>query len=175
MERNRMFHYPEGNKPNHYKCDICLEETNKSSDYINSHIVAHAHARTLANSRSTIKRLPTSPSYVYNGLFLCRTCDKYFEDHFITIDGSGIITVLEGTLPKRKYAKLNGTAVSWVNEIDTNVDWPTKETLTFRNTLTPVIGDHRKLEFGVESDDYSTESSETEQVAKGPSNKKQRK
>jgi hypothetical protein len=173
MDRNRAFHYPKGGKPNYFKCDICLEETNKPSDYINSHIIAHAHARTLAISRKHNKRLPTSPSYVYNGLFLCRSCDKHFEDHFITIDGSGRITVFQQALPRHKYRKLNNTTVAWVNEIDANVDWPTRETLIYRNTLAPVIGDHRKLDYGVESDDRSTDNSDADEEE--PAQKKSKK
>lgn len=180
MERNRDFHYPNGDHPNCYKCDICQRETNRPSDFINSHIIAHAHARTLKLARTGStgnKRLPTSPSYVCNGLFLCRNCDKHFEDHIVTIAGDGAITVHDNKLrATRDYKKLNGQKVAWASEIDTNVDWPTSATLEYRNTLAPVLGDHRKLEFGVDDDDKSTasETDDAEEMAASARNTRKR-
>ncbi len=49
MDRNRMFHFPRDDKKGCYRCDICLTLTNKPSDFINSHIVAKAHAKNLAS------------------------------------------------------------------------------------------------------------------------------
>jgi hypothetical protein len=167
MDRNRDFYYPDGNKPGHYKCEICQLETNRSSAFINSHIVAHCYAKTLKTARATNKRLPTSPSYVCNGLFLCRICDDHFEDHSVIIAGDGTITVRDDDLrSKEVYKKLHGKIVPWASEIDSNVDWPTSETLNYRNTLPPVIGNHRKLDYGVDEDDKSTasESEDAENV-----------
>lgn len=160
MRRNRVFWYPNGDKPDCYKCDICAEETNKPSDYINSHIIAHGYAKKLQEERDNYKKLPTSPSYVYNGLFLCRQCDKHFEDHYITILEDGTITINELATPQKKYRKLRNTKVKWAAEIDNNVDFPTSEALTYRNTLPPILGEHRKLDFGVDPDDFSEDLEE---------------
>mmetsp|Transcript_28680 Transcript_28680/g.40904 ORF Transcript_28680/g.40904 Transcript_28680/m.40904 type:complete len:223 (+) Transcript_28680:24-692(+) len=154
MERNRIFYFPKKNKPGYYRCDICGTETNKPSSFINTHVIAHAHARNMQIARrGTIKNLPASTSYLYNGLFCCRDCDEYFEDHLITISGEGFITISPELQPKQLYKKLNGKKVSWSKEISQNVDWPTRETLEFRNTLSPVISQHRYLDFGVDPDD----------------------
>jgi len=173
MDRNRQFWYPEGNKPNHYKCDICEEETSKPSDYINSHIIAHAYCKRLKEDRLLNKRLPTSPSYVNNGLFLCRQCDKHFEDHFITIAGNGTVVVNDNATPRRTYQPLNGKLVKWSHLIDMDLDWPTSQTLDYRNTLVPVCGEHRKLEFGVDEDDASEGSISEDEIIE--TDKKRRK
>jgi len=111
-------------------------------------------------------RLPASPSYICNGLFLCRNCDKHFEDHIITIDGKGNISINDALLRTNQYKKYHNKKVVWSNEIDTNVDWPTSAALDYRNTLAPVLGEHRKLEFGVEEDDKSTSSENDEPTGK---------
>jgi hypothetical protein len=179
MERNREFYYADGKKPNRYKCDICQEETNKPGDYINSHVVAHCYARTLKLARRGNIRLPYSPSYVCNGLFLCRQCDKHFEDHFVTISGDGTISVDEGATPRRVYQPLKNTKVPWFNMIDASSSWPNSATLIFRNGLLPVLGEHRKLDYGVEADDVSTGTeaenilpTETEDIIAGKRKKK---
>jgi hypothetical protein len=159
MERNRIFYFPKDDKPGFYRCDICGKETNNPSSFINSHIIAHAHARKMQIARKkTNENLPASPSYVYNGLFCCRDCDKHFEDHVITISGEGVISVSPELRPKHLFNKLNGKKVAWSKKISQNVDWPTRETLAYRNTLQPVIGPHRYLDFGADSDDISVAS-----------------
>jgi hypothetical protein len=163
MKRNRLFWFPDNNRPNHYKCDICEEETKKPSDYFNSHVIAHAHARTLAFARESNRRLPTSPSYDCNGLFLCGQCDSHFEDHWVKISGDGTIWVDDRAQPRRIYEPLNNAKVKWADLIDEDVAWPNSATFEFRKTLSPVCSDHRKLEFGVEEDDVSV-GSESEDV-----------
>lgn len=159
MQRNREFYYPDETKPKHYKCDICQSETHRAGDYINSHIIAHAHAKRLSDSRKTNKRLPTSPSYICNGLFLCRTCDKYFEEHVIIIAADGTISVQDQQIRNEKpYKKLHNRKVSWASLIDIDVDWPTSGTLEFRNQLPSVTSRHSGRKYGVDEDDVSTSS-----------------
>ncbi len=132
--------------------------------------MAKAHAKTLASTLNN--KLVTSPSYVMNGLFLCRQWDSHFEDHNLEITGDGTIDVLPVTLLRDKYSPLNGTKVSWAHLIGSAMDWPNAETLDYRNTLAQVCGEHRQLEFGVDSDDSvlgsASEDEEVRHIPKKP-------
>ena len=99
---------------------------------------------------------------MYNGLFLCRECDKHFEEHDIEILGDGALTVK--LKPLLRYKMLRGKKVAWAHLIGVDVDWPTAETLTFRNTLPKVCSKHHQDYYGVEADDQS-EASESEIAA----------
>lgn len=164
MERNRQFYFPAGEDEGWFACDLCFEKTNKPSDYINSRIIAHAHSKRLKEAKPRDGFL-VSPSYVDNGLFLCRGCDKHFEDHFICISGDGTLKVESSTTPKVKYSKLHGTKVMWADKINVSREWPTSQTLEFRNTLFPVCAEHRaRLDYGVEDDDHSLASDYDEET-----------
>ena len=159
MLRNRMFHFPANDQSACYKCDICLQLTKNGSEYINSHVIARGLGEYLYDAAYVEgKNVPGSPSYVDNGLLLCRQCDKYFEDHTVTICEDGTINVALDILHLPLYKKLNNKKVAWATEIDRNRLWPTSSCLKLRNGLPKVTSRHRLRELGFDDDADSVDS-----------------
>jgi hypothetical protein len=118
---------------------------------------------------------PHSPTDDRNGLFCCRDCDKYLEDHDIEIEPDGRLTISD-MLQKdpskgKKYKKLHGHKVKWAHLIGTDPNFPTAELLAWRKTL-PISTSARKLvlEFGL-SDDESEADDESESKKPAASSK----
>jgi len=164
--RNRRFYYPQHHgKPGFdlNKCDICGFEDN-SKYFKNAHLIAHEHSDKLTmerKNRDNDNGLPDSPASATNGLFLCPSCDQYFEDFDIKITGKGVIVVDTQVMRRRNILSLNGRKVVWADKIGTT-NWPTKDTLDFRNTLLPVSNHRSKGKFRgtVESNDLEDDDSE---------------
>mmetsp|Transcript_32943 Transcript_32943/g.47609 ORF Transcript_32943/g.47609 Transcript_32943/m.47609 type:complete len:165 (-) Transcript_32943:364-858(-) len=135
-----------------------------------------SYVKALQDARKKFKicGLTPSPSYVCNGLFCCKICDKYFEDHIITISGKGVITVVSTELEPCDLfiKKLNGKKVPWACQISLDIDWPTKETLNYRNKLPPSTSNHRKIEFGLDPYDDMSIASDTSEPQPLQSTKK---